>query len=122
MWKILESLLKQSEVGQSRSSVINPLQWTLVIVTFALLAFAAVPHIPARLVIGAACADGSVLAALLGAYVFFMITDPDALRSEKYALVKTAIERRLLGDSLTGLSDAIETLEAVEKTPLGPRP
>ena len=37
------------------------------------------------------------------AYVYFALTDSDALRSEKYKLQKMAIEHGLFGDSQTGL-------------------
>lgn len=36
-------------------------------------------------------------------YIFFALTDPDALRSEKYKLQKMAIEQGLYGDSGIGL-------------------
>lgn len=111
MWKVLESFLRQAQVGQSRSSVINPLQWTLVIVTAALLALTAIPHAPTGLIIGVACADGLVLLLIVAAYVFFMLKNPDALRSETYSLAKTAIDRKLLGDSLTGLREVITAFE-----------
>jgi hypothetical protein len=51
----------------------------------------------------------AVFMALYGvAYVFFALTDSDALRSEKYKLQKIAIEHGLLGDSVTGLFDPAE--------------
>jgi len=41
----------------------------------------------------------------VAAYVFFALTDPDALRSEKYKLQKMAIERGLIGNSQVGLHE-----------------
>jgi len=114
MWSYFQSLLRQADIGQSRSSVINPLQWTLVITVAALLGVALEPHAPPWLVIFFACFVGVVGALLLVAYVFFMIKNPDALRSEKYSFVKTAIEKQMLGDSLTGLVQVVETFEGTE--------
>jgi hypothetical protein len=42
----------------------------------------------------------------IGAYIFFMIRNPDALRSERFSLNKMAMERGLIGDDLTGLREA----------------
>jgi hypothetical protein len=117
VWKILESFLKHAQIGQSRSSVVNPLQWTLVIVTTPLLFLVFVRDVAVWLVAGFAIADAVVLALLIFAYVFFMMKDPDALRSEKYSLVKTAIEKKVLGDSITGL---IESFEEPDAKLLGP--
>ena len=39
----------------------------------------------------------------LGAYVYCLVTDRDALRSETYTIQKMAIEKGFVGDSLTGV-------------------
>lgn len=49
-----------------------------------------------------------------GAYIYFAITDPDALRSERYKLQKIAIEQGLYGDSSTGLLDPKKTTAIVD--------
>ena len=71
------------------------------------------------LIEGFALADAAVLALLMVAYVFFMVKAPDALRSEKYSILKTAMEKRLVGDSLTGLREAIVAYEDAETKLLG---
>ncbi len=40
----------------------------------------------------------------LAAYFYFMFKDPDALRSEKFAIDKLSIEKGIVGDSISGLS------------------
>jgi apolipoprotein N-acyltransferase len=112
----LEAFLREARIGQSRSSVINPLQWVLVI-GVATLSFFIQVKAPFWLLASAAIAAGFVLLLVLCAYVYFAFKDPDALRSERYSLVKTAIEKRLVGDNLTGLRDVIETIEG--SSPLG---
>jgi hypothetical protein len=114
MWSHFQSLLRQADIGQSRTSVINPLQWTLTIAVVGLLAVSLEPHAPPWLAIFFAAIVGAVIVLLLFAFVFFMIKGPDALRSEKYSLVKTAIEKRLVGDSLTGLLQVVETFEGTD--------
>jgi hypothetical protein len=101
MWQKLESLLKLAQIGQSRSSVINPLQWTLVILLFGILALVEF-RAPDWILI---CFVGVFVVTffLLGyAYVFFMHRNPAALRSEKYSLAQQFIEKKLIGDSQSG--------------------
>jgi hypothetical protein len=44
----------------------------------------------------------------LGAYAYFALNNPDALRTERYTLTKLAIEQHLRGDDLAGITEAIE--------------
>jgi len=39
-------------------------------------------------------------------YVYFVFKDPDALRSETFAIQKLAIEKRLVGDNVMGIVKA----------------
>jgi hypothetical protein len=99
-WQTL--LSRQTDIGQSRTSVLNPLQWTLAILLLGLFgAFEA--KAPQWMSVGIGiCSFGVVL--LLGvAYVFFMFRNPDALRSEGFSLQKLALEKGLVGDNLHGL-------------------
>lgn len=102
MWQALHSLINQASVGQSRSSVLNPIQWLLVIliVGFCLsLGF----HAPTLLMIVLGVGIALALLLFFAAYVYFGKTNPDALRSESYSLTKLAIQNRLMGDSLAGV-------------------
>ena len=45
-----------------------------------------------------------ILTVYLFAYVYLMLKDRDALRSERFTLSKMAIERSITGDSLRGFS------------------
>jgi hypothetical protein len=104
MWQAFHSLINQANIGQSRSSVLNPIQWLLVIL-LAGTCLSLFLHSPLWLL--TILAGGIVLALLLflGAYIFFVRTNSDALRSESYSLTKLAIQNRLLGDSVTGIRD-----------------
>jgi len=50
----------------------------------------------------------------LGAYGYLVVRNPDALRTEKFHLRKLAIEKNLIGDSLTGLRDVTFVEPAAE--------
>jgi len=96
---------RQTDIGHSRTSVLNPVQWIVVILIFgaALLALA---HAPVWLMIGiGVCAFGGFVLFVFS-YIFFMIKDPDALRSESYSLQKLALQKGLVGDNLQGLIQA----------------
>ena len=125
--RMLESLLRQAQIGQSRSSVINPLQWTIVILLFAILA-TAVGRYPLWLPVTLVVLLVLIVGLFISAFVYFMAKNPDALRSERYSLVKTAIEKNLLGDNLTGLreimndfADSPKALSDGNSQDIGPR-
>ncbi len=98
MWKLLAN---QTQIGQSRSSVLNPLQWTLAILLLG-LGILALSRAPAWIITGGAVGFFVSLAFLLFSYGFFMRKNPDALRSEWYSLNKIALEKGLVGDNLQG--------------------
>jgi hypothetical protein len=100
MWKLLAN---QAQIGQSRSSVLNPLQWTLVIM-FVGLGVLTMSHAPAWIIAGAGVGCFADLGFLLFSYGFFMRKNSDALRSEWYALNKLAIKKGRLGDNLQGFT------------------
>jgi hypothetical protein len=111
-------LLQQANIGQSRSSVLNPLQWMLVILVFG-IAVCLLGHAPLWLVILFAILLALVLALFLVAYVYFARVNPDSLRSEQFSLSKLAIEKGLLGDSLAGLRPSTTVLR--EDSPVVPK-
>jgi len=47
-------------------------------------------------------------------YLYYAIKNPDSLRSEKFTLSKMAIEKNLIGDDLSGLSEMPEFDERPE--------
>ena len=91
----LESLLsKQSKIGQSRSSVLNPLQWMTVIIVGGLASFVYVSAAQ-WLIILMAVLLSSTFALFAGAFIYFMIREPGTLRSEDYSLAKHALDKGL---------------------------
>lgn len=60
---------------------------------------------------------GVFVALYVVGYVYFGITQPDALRSESYTLRKMAIEKGLAGDNVSGLTQ-VEHERGSETAPL----
>lgn len=119
MMKAIQSLLQLAHIGRARSSVINPLQWALVLLVFGLLAVLVVRG-PAWLLVFFVVLICLIILLLSIAYVYFMIKNPDALRSETFSLAKTALEKQTVGDSLSGLRQVVEIMDASEARLLGP--
>jgi hypothetical protein len=118
----LNYLLQQANIGQSRSSVLNPLQWMLVILVFG-IGVCLLCHAPLWLVILFAIMLALVLILFLIAYVYFARVNPDSLRSEQFSLSKLAIEKGLVGDSLSGLRPSPDFLPTnTEVVPKNPAP
>jgi hypothetical protein len=109
MFEQIKSWLDLAQIGQSRSSITNPLQWTMVILVAATLA-CAIAHMPAWVTIFFLACFGLVFSLFLYAYLHFMHTKPDVLRSEQFHLQKMVIERGYVGDSIHGLTEATEVL------------
>ena len=112
--RVLDAMLDQikswfhlAEIGQSRSSITNPLQWGMVILIGGVVLSLLVKAPPWITGILMAFFAGVGLL-FLYAYAFFMHKNPDVLRSEHFHLHKLAIERGLIGDSLKGLAAADE--------------
>jgi hypothetical protein len=99
--KQADSLLKLAQIGYSRSSALTSIQWTLVAPIFVMLVLVAMKA-PFWVQVFFACVVGAVVLVILAAFIYFMRKNPDALRSENYALMKKAIEERIFGDNLTG--------------------
>jgi hypothetical protein len=105
MFDEIKSWFQLAEIGQSRSSITNPLQWMVVILLGGVI-LGTVIHLPPWLIESLVVLLILVLAVFLYSYLFFMHTKPDVLRSEHFHLSKMRIERGLVGDSLTGLTKA----------------
>lgn len=101
--ELFTTLLQQATRRGGRSTALYPLGWALAILASSLIA-GVYAHGPAWLIVALSVGCGVLLVAYLGAYFFFMIRDPDALRSEHYALSKMQIEKSQIGDTSRGFS------------------
>ena len=55
----------------------------------------------------------------LGAFIWFVFKNPDALRSERYSIQKMMIERGILGDTSSGLGQITGTQTLIGTPPNG---
>ena len=118
MWPGLSSISRLPQIGQSRSSIINPLQWTLAILLIGLLALS-YENAPPWLVILFATLFALTVALIFGAFLYFMIRNPADLRSERYSFFKSALDRTPLGDSLSGFKDVVSAFDGGNSKLLG---
>jgi hypothetical protein len=106
-FQFIRAILQQSSTTASRSTALNPLMlMTGVLGSATLTSF--LLQAPTWASIVFATFTGLPILLFLVAYIFFMIRDPDALRSERYSIQKMAIEKGLIGDDLHGLLEPTE--------------
>jgi len=88
----------------SRSDVLKPLAW-LIGILGTMLALSLAAKGPDWLVLCEIVLLSAIVSLYGGAYIFCLVYDRDALRSEKYSLHKMAIEHGYYGDNRTGLQE-----------------
>lgn len=95
------SFLHRAMESGSRSTVLKPLGWLIVICASSSIAsFRFSAPVWMGTTFGALGAFSIIL--YLVAYVYFGLTDKDALRSEKYSIQKLAIQKGFIGDDMSG--------------------
>ncbi len=107
----MQSFFSRSDAKGTRSTALHSLQWALGLMLAALPTSIYVKA-PDWILIALCSAIGVVLLVFLSAYIYFLFRNPDALRSEQFTLSKMAIEKGLVGDSVTGISDPRQKLAA----------
>ena len=100
--KIISMFREHLEATAKRSDLLKPLAWLIGILLFALAVLAYVKA-PDWMLMWIAVAILALVALYGVAYVFCLIVDRDALRSESYSLNKYAITHQMIGDSSTGM-------------------
>jgi hypothetical protein len=102
MTTIFQSFLSEATAKGARSTALHSLQWMLGILLSALpiVIWAGAPD---WLLVGISGAAALILVLFIFAYVYFLLKQPDALRSEQFSLSKMAIEKGLVGDNVSGL-------------------
>lgn len=102
--QLFNALLQQASHDGARSTVLKPLAVLISILLSAILLSFYIKA-PAWLGITLMVLMVSIFILFVGAYIYFMRVDPDALRSEKYSLQKMQIEKGIFGDDMTGVMD-----------------
>ncbi len=102
--QLVSVLREQFHATLSRSDVLKPLAWLAGILLTAMVGMLWVKAPSWLTVLMAILLSVSIVLYLIS-YVYCLLRDPDALRSETYSLHKMVIERGLLGDNVTGVID-----------------
>ena len=118
-------MLRQQLDSAARTDVLRPLAWLVGILVIGIIGLV---HADAPswtlLLLGATV--GFVILLYAAAYTYCLAFDRDALRSEKYAIQKLAIEKGVYGDDNIGIIDAerdvtLASLEAPTENQQGDR-
>jgi hypothetical protein len=102
--QLVSTLREQMNATLSRSDVLRPLSWLIGILAVMTLGLVAAKAEQWTIAVGMILLVVSILI-YGGAYLYCLLHDRDALRSEKYTLQKLAIEHGYFGDNRTGLID-----------------
>jgi hypothetical protein len=100
-------LREQMNATLSRSDALRPIAWLVMLLTILTIGTMYERGPDWILEVEAALLVGAILL-YATAYLYCLLKNPDALRSEKYSLHKMALEHGLIGDSSTGLFEARE--------------
>jgi uncharacterized membrane protein YdbT with pleckstrin-like domain len=100
----MQSFMSHASARGARSTALHALQWALGLL-LAAIPITLLAAAPGWLVGFLVVAVGIVLTVFLGAYIFLLLRNPDALRSEEFSLNKMALEKGLIGDSTHGFID-----------------
>jgi len=109
---MLQNFLHGVNAKGARSTALHALQWGLGMFLSGLPAAIWVGA-PTWILVFLVVFLSLVLLTFLGAYIFLLFKDRDALRSEQYSLSKMAIERGLIGDDVTGLLEENEQTKEI---------
>jgi hypothetical protein len=106
--QLLSLLQEQMHATISRSDVLRPLAWLLIILSSTTL-IALYLQLPVWFSAPAAILWFAAVILYGYAFLFSLRAAPDMLRSEKFSLQKMAIERGVFGDSAAGILEVTST-------------
>jgi len=101
---LIKAFLEHASADGSRSTVLKPLGWLLLICVGAILSVLYMKG-PTWIVILFFLAIGIIIILYLFTFIYCLFTDKDALRTEKYSIQKLAIEKGFVGDDIFGQLD-----------------
>lgn len=100
--RLIQAFLQQATENGTRSTVLKPLAWLMSMLLAATLS-AFYFNAPSWVGILFAIFCSLTMLLYLATYVYCIVTDKDALRSETYSIQKLALERGFVGDSIQGV-------------------
>jgi hypothetical protein len=104
----LAPVLQHARGALSRPDILRPLTWLIVLILLAIIGLVKWEASP-WLIMTVAILLALVIFLYFGAYVFCLLKNPDALRSERYALQKIEFERSIYGDNKSGTFEVDDT-------------
>lgn len=107
------NLLNPDVLFKARSTVLSTLAWILFVLVVALL-WCVTVKADLWIEIFFAVFIALDVVALLSAFAYYSIMDPAALRSERFAIRKYALEQRLFGDDQSALFEDDEVRQTIE--------
>jgi hypothetical protein len=112
-WQLISVLKQQMSEAVSRTDVLRPLTWIVGLFLLGIVGLVSV-HADMWIIVGAGLLLILTVFIYLGSYLYCLLFDRDALRSERYSLNKMAIQQGLRGDNVTGLFDPADTVDSIE--------
>jgi hypothetical protein len=105
----VKDFLRLADIGRSRSSILNQLQWTMAILIAGIVAFQ-LAHSPSWLSIFLAVLLALTIAVFLFAFLYFMLTRPHSLRSESFDYKMSELIQRRAGEMEAGAYDEVSAV------------
>ena len=99
--------LSHSAASGSKTTALSPLHMMLALVLSGFLV-SALSNLPTWVISFFGYASAGVLMLEAGAYVYLLVNDRDALRSERFTIAKMRIERGVMGDTSSGFHEVPE--------------
>lgn len=99
----LRDFFEQTDANGTRTTALHPLLWGIGIFSAAITGILKAGA-PDWLLVIVTALFFLCSVTFIGAYLYFMFKNPDALRSERFTLNKMAMERGFIGDDYAGLS------------------
>src|SRR5689334_23138056 len=104
--QLFSTFREQLQANVFRTDVLRPLAWLLGLLLGSAILMISVGA-PTWLLIVTSGLFGLSTATYIAAYVFCLLKDRDALRSERFAINKMATEHGVFGDNVVGIVEEV---------------
>lgn|SRR5690348_9953267 len=104
----VKDFLRLADIGRSRSSVLNQLQWTMAALIAGVVALQ-YAHSPSWLIVLLSVLLTLTVGVILYAYIYFMRKRPHSLRSESFDYKMSALMEKRTAEMKAGLYEEIST-------------
>lgn len=105
----VKDFLRLADIGRSRSSILNQLQWTMAILIAGIVAFQ-LAHAPSWLSIFLAVLLALDAAVFFIAFLYFMLKRPHSLRSESFDYKMSELIQRRAAEMDAGLYEEVSVV------------